>query len=236
MISQQLSFISRMSTLLRENNRHKLLTACPSKTIFKYMKKLFIVFSIIVLPLFVTESVFAQGQSTEITTVPTSADKQLTVTPSPVIPIKTYQLAFPGLLPDNPLYKLKLLRDKITAFFIKDPQKKVAFYLLQTDKGIAMVPMLVDKKELELAKTTALKAENYYTMIMFVYKGNGTKPDSKTYQKLLQAADMHQQVLVGLLPKLKDNDKKVIEQVINFSKTNVNELKKIYKDGKRKQT
>src|SRR6266480_33070 len=63
-----------------------------------------------------------------------------------------YQLAYPGMLPDNPLYKIKVLRDKIMEKLIIDPQKKIDYYLLQTDKQIAMVAMLVDKKASALAK------------------------------------------------------------------------------------
>jgi len=139
-----------------------------------------------------------------------------------------YRLVYPGILPDNPLYKFKVLRDKITAFFISDPEKKINFYLLQTDKQIAMVPMLVDKKEIALAKTTALKGEDNFTQLVFVYRNYDMKPDIKTYQKLKKAADKHQEVLVNVMRKINANDAKTFQQVINFSKTNVDSLDTIY--------
>lgn len=141
-----------------------------------------------------------------------------------------YQLAYPGILPDNILYKLKLLRDKITAFLITDPGKKVNFYLLQIDKQIGMVKMLVDKKETGLAKTTALKAEDNFTQLIYVYRNSGTKPDANTYQKLKKAANKHQEVLTGVMQKVSPGDAKTFQQVINFSRTNVDSLNQIYSE------
>lgn len=194
------------------------------------MKKILISFTALAFAVLFTTSVSAQQQMMYGNTTPTVAPSQLTATPSPVMmQVNTkYQLAYPGILPDSPLYFLKVLRDRIVAMLITSPQKKVDFYLLQTDKGIAMLPLLVDKNEVSLAKTTALKAENYYTMITFVYKSMGTKPDAQVYKKLLSAADRHQEVLAGLLSKVSSDDQKVLQQVINFSKTNKNEIQKIY--------
>lgn len=36
-----------------------------------------------------------------------------------------YKLTWPGILPDQPLYKLKVLRDKIISKLIFDPIKKI---------------------------------------------------------------------------------------------------------------
>lgn len=139
-----------------------------------------------------------------------------------------YQLAYPGMLPDNPFYKLKVLRDKIWEVLVTDPQKKVDFYLLQTDKQIGMVPPLVTKGEITLAKSTALKAENNFTKLVFVYKDNGLTPDATTYKKLLQAADKHQQILIDAMKQVSANDAQTFQQVINFSKTNVNSLTQLF--------
>ncbi len=42
-----------------------------------------------------------------------------------------YALPYPGILPDNVLYNLKVFRDKVFEFLIIDPVKKADFYLLQ---------------------------------------------------------------------------------------------------------
>lgn len=139
----------------------------------------------------------------------------------------SYQLAYPGMLPDNPLYKLKVLRDKIVLYLIKDPKKQVEQFLLQADKGIAMVPLLVEKGKIDLAKETAFKAEHNFTELTFVFKKTETKPDAKAYKKLTQAALKHQEVLTAALKKVNKEDQKALQQVINFSKTNQEELGRI---------
>lgn len=142
----------------------------------------------------------------------------------------SYMLPYPGMLPDNPLYKIKVLRDKIVLGLLKDPEKQVEQLLLQTDKGIAMVPKLVEKGKTDLAKETAFKAEHNFTELTFVYKKTRTKPDMATYKKLNQAALKHQEVLSSILKKVDKEDQKEFQQVINFSKTNQEELGRILKE------
>ncbi len=73
-----------------------------------------------------------------------------------------YTLPYPGILPDNPLYGLKTLRDKFIAFFISDPLKKAEFDLLQFDKRLSIAIALFDKGEKDLAEQTISKGENYF--------------------------------------------------------------------------
>lgn len=82
---------------------------------------------------------------------------------SPTIMMTTYTLPYPGILPDNPLYSLKTLRDSIVTFFISDPLKKSAFFLLQSDKRIAASWYLVREGQSKdaLALTTLSKSTNY---------------------------------------------------------------------------
>ncbi|MBF8250036.1 MAG: LPXTG-motif cell wall anchor protein, partial [Candidatus Levybacteria bacterium] len=47
-----------------------------------------------------------------------------------------YELPYPGLLPDSPLYFLRVTRDKLVSFLISDPLKKAEFDLLQADKRL----------------------------------------------------------------------------------------------------
>ena len=60
-------------------------------------------------------------------------------------PKPAYQLTSAGILPDHPLYKLKLLRDKMILKYLCDPLKIIDFYLKQTDKGILAAKLLVEK-------------------------------------------------------------------------------------------
>ncbi|OGH48276.1 MAG: hypothetical protein A3A51_00555 [Candidatus Levybacteria bacterium RIFCSPLOWO2_01_FULL_39_10] len=72
-----------------------------------------------------------------------------------------YHLPYPGILPDNPLYKLKLIRDKIRELFTTNPEKKADFYLLQADKRLAAGILLFEKGKGELSEQTISKGQNY---------------------------------------------------------------------------
>src|SRR3989338_11261266 len=152
-----------------------------------------------------------------------------TVSPTPP-PVK-YALAYPGMLPDSPFYKLKVLRDKIMLGLIQDPMKKVEYHLLLADKRIQMANILVNKGKTELAKETALKGENEYTLLVFLLKDVQKKPNKVLFDKLELAALKHQEVLRGITAKLKGEDKKNFETVIEFSKRNADELSTIYNDN-----
>lgn len=172
----------------------------------------------------------------------TSANAQK-ITPSltatkestPSVYIK-YDLAFPGILPDHPLYKLKVLRDKISLSLISDPLKKIDFYVLQADKGILATAMLVGQNKIELAKSTALKAEHNFTLLSstyksYYYKQEGDIPNKENLLKKLRTASLkHQEVLNSLLKKVPKDNQKTFLQVIDFSKRNISKIENIKKE------
>lgn len=139
-----------------------------------------------------------------------------------------YNLPYPGILPDHPLYKLKVLRDKVVTFLIRDPIKKAEYHLLLADKRIYMSRLLVDKGKIALAKETALKGENEYTLLVFVFKTANKKPDAGFMDKLTRAAVKHQELLNEIMEKVGNTDKETFRIVLEFSKRNLEELRKLY--------
>jgi hypothetical protein len=87
----------------------------------------------------------------------------ITVTPT-TAPNVTYDLPYPGVLPDNPLYGLKAVRDRIISFLISDPLKKSEFDLLQADKRVQAGLFLLhrEKPDVGLAISTISKGQNYF--------------------------------------------------------------------------
>lgn len=73
-----------------------------------------------------------------------------------------YELPYPGLLPDSPLYFFRVVRDRIVNFLISDPLKKTEFNLLQADKRLNAGIYLFNKGKTSLAISTISKAENYF--------------------------------------------------------------------------
>lgn len=149
----------------------------------------------------------------------------LSPTPVPISYVQ-YDLAFPGMLPDNPLYKLKVLRDKITAASILNPLKKIDFYVLQTDKGILATAMLIDKNKIDLAQETALKAENNFTLISTQLYMLPKKPNKDFFKRLETAGLKHQEVLRSIIKRVPKDKQKVFENVIGFSERNLQTIEK----------
>ena len=81
--------------------------------------------------------------------------------------VREYSLAYPGMLPDNPMYFIKATRDRIVEFLISDPLKKAQFHLLQTDKRIAAVSYLVpQRKESKYVEEELKLAEKYFLLTL----------------------------------------------------------------------
>lgn len=90
--------------------------------------------------------------------------QDLTLTP---VPQSDYNLPYPGLLPDSPLYIFRVIRDKVVSFLISDPKRKAEFDLLQADKRLNAGVFMLDSanqndKKMKLAVSTMSKAENYF--------------------------------------------------------------------------
>lgn len=150
-------------------------------------------------------------------------DDVKTATPSPIV---KYELAFPGMLPDHPFYKLKVFRNKIAATLISDPIKKIEFFLKQTDKGILATAMLVDKGKIDLAAETALKAEHNFTLLNQQVEFQPRRIDNDHMELIETAALKHQEVLLYLANhRVPEDKKKIFLTVADFSKRNLQSIK-----------
>lgn len=166
-----------------------------------------------------SSAVFAQEQDVE----------GAAISPTPT-PIK-YELPYPGLLPDSPLYFLKTARDRLINFLIADPLKKAEFNLLQADKRLQAGVYLFKKQgKQRLAESTISKGENYFEQaIREVEKAKNQGRDTVSIlEKLSLAAKKHQEVLEELENKSPADVKGSIvllrERAVNFEKQ-VNSLR-----------
>lgn len=141
--------------------------------------------------------------------------------PSATVSFVQYDLAFPGILPDNTFYKLKVLRDKVTSFFIRDANSKVLFYLKLADKGILASAMLVDKGKIDLSTETALKAEHNMTLITTFLPWIDRKKDPTIVSKLKTASLKHQEVLRSLIERVPPEKQQTYRTVLEFSERNL---------------
>ena len=116
-----------------------------------------------------------------------------------------YQLPYPGLLPDSPLYFLKMVRDRIVGFLISDPLKKAEFDLLAADKRLNAGIYLLnkDKSKSALAYSTISKGENYFEeAIKNVREAKKQGMDTNDIiRRLSDSSYKHQEVLTMLRKK-----------------------------------
>jgi len=166
------------------------------------MKKL-LAFFIISLFIFAGfNKTFAQDVSV---TPQTTQLQMLSATPSSDNISVQYDLPYPGILPDNPLYFLKAVRDNLLGFFITDPLKKAEYDLLQANKRLVSAKGLLDEGKSDLAITTLSKSGNYFDQAISnasQVKNQGQDANSML-STLLTASEKHQQVIEDMETKTK---------------------------------
>lgn len=154
------------------------------------MKKFLVLIILSVIFFINLQSVYAQDALTP------------TASPSPTI---DYPLPYPGILPDNPLYFMKALRDKVVSFFISGPLKKAEFDLLMADVRLNAAQYLFVKGESKysLAETTISKGENYFynSLIMVSEAKQQGMQVNDFVSKLIIASQKYQQVIKELESK-----------------------------------
>jgi hypothetical protein len=165
----------------------------------KYIFVAFFAAFLVLLPI----TVFAQDAMLEKSATKSAEEKMEKV---------EYQLPYPGILPDNPLYFMKMLRDRITSFLISDPKKKAEFHLLSADKRLNAGVYLLDSKDLddkkiELAISTISKAENYFSeSIQKVNEARSQGVEALDMQtRLKNALAKHTEVVMSLENKISKN-------------------------------
>jgi hypothetical protein len=130
-----------------------------------------------------------------------------------------YNLPYPGLLPDSPLYLAKIIRDRITDFLTRDNLKRAELYLLYSDKRAAMSLSLAHKGKSQLAIDTFIKGEKYFLKISHLLKltkKQGGQTPSGFVQTLKLSNAKHKELIEELM--------KILPQGLNESLTELSSL------------
>lgn len=145
-----------------------------------------------------------------------------------------YYLPYPGILPDNPLYKLKAARDKVTLVFTFDGEKKARKELLFADKRINAAVFLTEGGKAELGVTTATKAEKYLEQaVSRATKMNKGGQDVKSLMLELQkATEKHTEVLEDILSSTSGEAKTTLENSLATTKMLGEKLEQMLREAK----
>jgi len=131
-----------------------------------------------------------------------------------------YNLPYPGILPDNPLYFIKAIRDQVLIFGTRDNVKKAQLYLLLSDKRIAMAVALAKKGKEKQAIDVAGKAEKYFVKIpqlLVDAKKQGSGSSSEFIQTLKLSNAKHKELLNTFLKDLPQGLTDSINEVIRIN-------------------
>ena len=144
------------------------------------------------------------------------------VTPIPSImpePKAEYFLVYPGILPDNIFYPIKMIRDRLVLMLTTDSIKKAEIMLLYADKRLGAAQALIDGGKADLGVTTATKAEKYLeqSLLEIEKAQSGGKDVLSAKEKLNNASFKHQEVLTALLAKVSEGNKTTLEEAIKQS-------------------
>ena len=106
-----------------------------------------------------------------------------------------YYLPYPGLLPDHPLYWLKMMRDRTQLVLTTKQSAKAGRLLLYGDKRLGAAWALIEGNKTALGVSTLTKAEKY------LEEAWDTGRDLPVRGKLIKAIRKHLEVLTGLKEK-----------------------------------
>jgi len=174
--------------------------------------KLFIFIILFFVSIFLNSSTFAQESATSSGTASRSS----------------YELSYPGILPDHPLYFLKMIRDRVVEILISDPTKKFSFHVLQGDKRLLGGVYLYqkDSSKHELSFATISKGQNYMEQAVFDLKRAKDQGQNtfESYTKLGDSLRKHHEVLEEFSEMVKPDQKKRVDTFIKRNQGFINEV------------
>lgn len=132
-----------------------------------------------------------------------------------------YYLAYPGrVMPDSPIWSLKVLRDKVWLRITTDGGKKAELLLLFADKRISASQILFDQNKPELAYSVLEKSQMY--LIQAMEQTDKNKEDGYSITdfniRLANASLKHYEVMQNILNLAPDDAKPKIIQLQNGPK------------------
>ncbi|MBI2617699.1 hypothetical protein HYW55_06200 [Candidatus Gottesmanbacteria bacterium] len=142
-------------------------------------------------------------------------------TPTPQREEIHYILPYPGMLPDNPLYPIKIVRDRLLLFFTRDPLRRIALEIHLSDKYLVMGKSLGDRQMYDFAISTFFKGEMYLSSAVKSYeklKQNNNAPPG-LIENLETATKKHEQVLEDFMFSITNQTKKdSLEGILNSTR------------------
>lgn len=146
-----------------------------------------------------------------------SATPVPTITPQPKI---EYFLAYPGILPDNPLYKIKMVRDQVLLWLTTDAGRRAELLLLYADKRAGAGKVLVEGNQVPLGISTLTKGVKYLERaIEQTEKAKKKGKELGSLETNIKNASLkYEEIFVGLLEKVNSEGKTALDELLKSLK------------------
>ncbi len=131
-----------------------------------------------------------------------------------------YELPYPGkILPDNSLWFLKAMRDKVWLVLTTDNSRRAELFLLFADKRLGSAKSLFEKGEPELGFSTLSKGEKYLESAAKELETNTKKGiNSAEFAKDLSTASLKHNEIINEIRELAPEDAKPkVTEVSNYA-------------------
>jgi len=141
-----------------------------------------------------------------------------------------YDLPYPGILPDNPLYSLKMIRDRMVDIATRDNTKKAELYLLYSDKRFASAIILANKGKFSLAISSLSKGEKYFSKIPILVseaKKQGVSPNQSFLYRLKLSNDKHKEIIEDITKQPPQGEEVQFRTILEMNKIIKEELNKL---------
>ena len=141
--------------------------------------------------------------------------------------LNDYQLPYPGILPGQILYPIKMVRDRARLLLTFSQEKRLAYYLLLADKRLATAVMLAGRNDWLSANSLIYKSGGYLQLAIKLFKQMSLSQQKADIwgKTLKQTTEKHLRVLF-LLRDWSPN-KEVFDQQIRYYQ----ELSKLLTSG-----
>ena len=149
-----------------------------------------------------------------------------------------YILPYPGMLPDNPLYKLKIARDRLMLLFIRNPASRAEKYISLADRQLFEALKVAEKEKISLAVHTAFKAEHQMTLAVSELQRIVTPEQFDDIKdKALLASQKHRELLAGIADRAKNDADSAakVETIMQFSLQNDESIRKTDQERQQKE-
>lgn len=131
-------------------------------------------------------------------------------------------LPYPGILPDNPLYFVKKVRDSVLIFFSRDIMRKAELYILFSDKKMYMAIELSKTGKWSLVSQTVTESQNDFLKavdLVLTAKKQGTSPQTGFLEKKKLSNEKHQEVIEMLLKSSTSGEQASLEKALKTTTT-----------------